>query len=433
MKILLSLLLLVHASLCQAAPPNIVIILADDLGAEALGCYGGARFLGKANAELGPVKTPNLDALARTGIQFNQAYATPVCSPSRAQLLTGKYNFRSGFTDIAGRNGAARALDAKAHPTIPVLLKAAGYATAAVGKWHLAPLGKSEKLPESAGQDSDYAHVKECGFERQFVFPGPHLREYGEPVAGRYTPDIMDAWTGRFLEENRGKPFFLYYASPLPHFPYWPTPLNPDGPRGDPNDKMEALYGDMRNFPYLIEYLDIQVGRIVKKLEELGVRENTLLLFAGDNGTPPWLVTELKDGRKVPFGKGTLKDTGSWVPFIVNWPGIVNPAVHDGLVDFSDILPTCLEVAGVTPPGGLDGISFAPVLRGKPGITREWVHSLYVDKYFVRDARWKLRENGELYDVSGTPFVEKLVTTEDEPAREARTRLQAVLDRLHPR
>ena len=417
--------------------PNIVVILADDLGAEALGCYRGVEFLGEKGKVLGSVKTPNLDAMAANGIRFAKAYATPVCSPSRAQLLTGKYNDRVGFHDILGRNGAARELDSKSHPTIANLLQSAGYMTGAVGKWHIGPLANLKNVQPNPDADTNCPHVRACGFDRQYMVPGAHLREYGEPVEGKYTPDLMDDWAFRFMSEAKAarKPFFLYYASPLPHFPYWPTPLNPDGPRCDPGNKKEEMYGDMANFPFLVEYLDKEVGKILAKLEELGLRENTLVLFAGDNGTPPWVVTQMKNGRNIPFGKGTMKETGSWVPLIASWPAMIQlGAIYDGVVDFSDILPTCLSVAGVQLPNDINGMSFAPVLEGNGKSPREWVHSLYNKEYFVRNAGWKLRENGELYDMSDAPYSEKLVKPEDDTpeSKAAREALAAVAAKLHP-
>jgi arylsulfatase A len=436
------LILLATCASLNAAPrqvtgtkPNIIFILADDLGAEALGCYGGAKFTTQKGELLGAVKTPNLDALAKSGVLFEHMFATPVCSPSRAQFLTGKYNFRVGFPDIAGRKGAVRSLDAQAHPMLAARLKAEGYVTAVAGKWHLGNAGGEAFVPKSADKDTDCPHPRECGFDRQCVFGGGHLEDYGKPLKGLYTPDLLQAWTLRFIDSRKGKaePFFLYYASPIPHFPYLQTPLNPDGP-GRGMDKIGKMYGNMKNFPYLMEYLDQQVGEILAKLTELGLRDNTLVIFAGDNGTPPWLVTEMRDGRKIKFGKATLLDTGSWVPFIASWPGkIAGGSTYGGLADFSDIMPTCLELAGASVPAGLDGVSFAAQLQGKAGKPREWVHSLYADKYFVRDAGWKLRENGDLYDVTGAPYVEKLVPTGqgNDESKAARRRLQAVLDRLH--
>jgi len=401
--------------------PNIVVILADDLGFESLGCYGGV-----STKSLGLIKTPNLDAMAKDGMRFSYCFATPVCSPARSELLTGKYNHRTGFIDITGRNGATDHLDAQAHPTVALRLKTAGYVTAVVGKWHLGPPESMKEIPATAEADTDYPHPRECGFDRQCILGGAHLELYGEPKPGVYTPDILQGWALRFIESRKGKsePFFLYYPSPIPHEPLFATPLNPDG-----------LPRNKQNYPYLIEYLDSQVGEILKKLTELGLRENTLVIFSGDNGTHRSITTEMRDGREIKGGKGMMTDTGSQVPLLVSWPGVIEAgSVYKGLVDFTDILPTCLELAGVKNPNEIDGISFAPQLRGQPGTPREWTHSLFVDKYFVRDAKWKLRENGRLFDVSKSPYEETQVNPENDTqeSKAARVRLQAVMDKLHP-
>lgn len=427
MVLLGALLTVVPLDAGEAAPsgkspkPNFVILLADDLGFETLGCYGGANFKG-----VGAVRTPNLDAMAKKGMLFKQCFATPVCSPARAELLTGKYNFRTGFPDIAGRSGAVESLDAQAHPTLPARLKAAGYVTAVAGKWHLGPTGDMHAPLEITKEDTTYPHPRECGFDRQYLFPGEHLEQYGKPTPADYTPARIQEWVLRFLEERKGRtePFFLYYASPIPHKPLHPTPLNPD----------EKRVGK-QNYPRLLEYLDSQVGEVLQKLEELGLAGNTLVLFSGDNGTHSEMVTEMRDGRKIKGGKAHMTDTGSHVPLLAEWPGVVKPgSVNDNLVDFTDILPTFLELAGVPPPPGIDGRSFASQLSGQPSGPREWIHSLFREQYFVRDIRWKLRENGELYDVSGSPFAEILVLPEKDTAdsKAARVRLQAVLDELHP-
>jgi arylsulfatase A-like enzyme len=401
--------------------PNIVFILADDLGAEALGCYGGETYMG-----LGPVKTPNLDAMAKNGMLFQYCFSTPVCSPSRAELLTGRYNFHTGFIDIAGRSGASESLDAQKYPTVAMDLKAAGYVTAIAGKWHLGePLDMKTPLA-STETDTDYPHPRSCGFDRQCMLSGAHLELYGNPTPEDYTPARLQDWVLRFLEsrKDQSEPFFLYYPSPIPHKPLFATPLNPEG-----------LSRDKKNFPYLVEYLDSQVGEILSKLKELGLSENTLVFFSGDNGTHGEIATRMRDGTPVRGGKASQRDAGSRVPLLAVWPGVIQPgSMNEGLVDFTDILPTCLELAGVPPAEGIDGMSFALQLRGLPGRSRSWIHSLLRDQYFVRDAKWKLRENGALYDVRGPMYVETLITPETETpeSKAARVRLQGVLDELHP-
>ncbi len=397
-----------------AARPNIIVILADDLGFECVGAYGGRTYKG-----MGPVKTPNLDALAAGGMRFERCFATPVCSPTRAEMLTGKYSFRSGFSDIAGRNGAVSSLDPVKHPTLPLALKSAGYVTAVCGKWHLGPCGKQITAKPEAG--TNWPHVRACGFDHQYVFGGAHLEDYGQPLPGQYTPDWFHQWAMTFLDGRKGKaePFFLYYASPIPHFPLKPTPLNPDAPAKD-----KGL------FPTLVQYLDQQVGQIVKKLEELGMRQNTLIVFSGDNGTDK-VTTEMADGKVVAGGKAGMKDTGSWVPLIANWPGAVAAGkVASGLVDFSDFMPTCLELIGAHGPANMDGVSFAPQLLSTPGPSRQWVYVHYVNRFFAHDAKYKLRENGQLFDVSRSPQAEALIAKPQGEAAEAKERLAAVLKRL---
>lgn len=418
--LLLAPLAALSAADAPAKKPNIVFILADDLGFETLGAYGAKEYQG-----LGAVRTPNLDALAKGGMRFGNCFATPVCSPARSEVMTGKYNFRTGFRDIAGRNGAVSSLDSKAHPTIAATLKSAGYVTAVAGKWHLGPPHSMQEIPKTAEADTDYPHPRECGFDHQCILGGAHLELYGDPKSKSYTPALMQDWCLRFLESQKGgtSPFFLYYASPIPHFPVLPTPLNPD-----------AKKKNLSNFPYLIEYLDKQVGEIVRKLDELGMRDNTLIMFSGDNGTDK-VATVMSDGRVIQGGKHSMEDRGSHVPLLANWRGVVAPgSVYDGLVDFTDIMPTCLELAGANAPGGLDGVSFAQQLQGKPGKPREWVHVLFVDKYFVRDNKWKLHQNGQLHDVSQAPYAETLVQpgSETPEATAARERLQAIMTKLHP-
>jgi len=302
-----------------------------------------------------------------------------------------------------------------------------------VGKWHVGPpftkANEVEEIPKSAEADTDYPHPHACGFDRQCLFSGGHLETYGEPKPGKYTPELLQKWALNFLEGRKGKaePFFLYYPSPIPHGPHFPTPLNPQGPVG-------GKRGDLKNFPFLMEYLDQQVGEVLAKLKELGMSENTLVMFAGDNGTDK-VVTQMRDGREVNGGKGSPLDTGAWVPLLANWPGTIKAgSVYGGLVDFTDILPTCLELAGVAPHAGVDGVSFAPQLSGQSGSLRQAVFVLGGDRWYVRDAQWKLNSNGQLFNVSDSPYVEALMKPENDTAesKAARVRLQAVLDKVHP-
>ncbi len=404
--------------------PNILFVLADDLGIECLNCYGGSSY-----------KTPNIDALARSGIQFATCFATPVCSPSRAQLLTGKYNFRTGFIDIAGRSGAVKELDWYRHPTLAMALKDAGYDTAIAGKWHLGWNNFEQKKNDKYDEESnDYVfspHIQACGFDVQRCFRHAYIY-YDKPKPGRYGPDIYQAWVLHYLEQRRAnpKPFFLYYPMGLVHAPFMPTPLNPKAGEKDGQE----------NFKFMVEYCDNEVGQLMKKLEELGLRENTLVIFAGDNGLDFRLHAKF-NGHVVPGQKGQTGDRGSWVPLLTSMPGRIVPGqVLKELVDFTDFYPTILDFVGVPVPqfdgehreNTIDGVSFAHLLRGQQGMSREWVFSQIADKWFVRGEKYKLRENGELYDISGSPMREILISQDLETAESqiARKRLSEILAQI---
>jgi arylsulfatase A-like enzyme len=397
-----------------APRPNILVIQVDDLGFELLGCYGGQTH-----------KTPHCDRLAAGGMRFKYCFATPACSPSRVQLLTGRYNFRSGFIDITGRNGAPSMLDPRKEITLANLLRDAGYDTAVCCKWHLGwgstpTTGPAEFDPRNYRPSSN---IKACGFKEQYCFSGPHIT-YGPPYTTQYHPDVYHNWAMKYLESRKGKdrPFFLWYALGLVHFDYDPTPLNPTGKK---NDKA--------NFPWMMQYMDMLVGQTVRKLEELGLRDNTLIILTGDGGTDRHKT--MWNGRELEGGKGTMKDTGAWSPLIVSWPGRIKPGSYcDELTDLTDILPTCCEVAGARVPTDrvIDGVSLVKPLLGQPGRNKPYVHVQLVKKRFVRDSRWKMREDGRLYDCKDTPFDEKLIEAEkDTPeSKEARQRLAAWLAKL---
>lgn len=394
--------------------PNIVVIQFDDVGFELLSTYGGQTH-----------KTPNIDRFATTAMKFKYCFASPSCSPSRAQLLTGRYGFRTGYTDISGRNGAPEMLDPKKEVTLANLMKDAGYDTAICCKWHLGwgntpTTGPSEFNPAKYRPSSN---IRACGFNEQFCFSGPHLT-YGPPYTTQYHPDVYHSWAMKYLESRKGKdkPFFLWYAMGLVHFDFDPTPLNPSGKK---NDKA--------NFPYMVQYMDMLVGQVIRKLEQLGLRENTMIIVTSDGGTDKHKT--MLNGRELEGGKGTLRDSGSWAPLLISWPGKVKPGSYcDELTDLADILPTCCDVAGAKIPADrpIDGVSLLNPLLGQGGRKKDYVHVQYVKKRFVRDARWKLREDGRLYDCQGTPFDEKLIKPEEDTpdSKAARERLGKIMAQL---
>jgi arylsulfatase A len=398
----------VTAARAAAEKPNLLFILADDYGVGEVGCYGADHY-----------RTPHIDALARGGTRYTRAFTIPLCGPSRAQILTGRYPFHTGATnqDATGNHTPAQ------WTMLPAVLKSAGYASAAIGKWGQLPLGPGEF-------GFDY-HLK---FQGSGVYwntqdKGKTYLLNGEKVAlrdGEYLPDAMHARAVDFMTANRDRPFFLYYSLSHVHTEILPTPDS------KPGASDTQIYADN------VAYMDKLVGRIVAELDRLKLREKTLIVFFGDNGTGNARADRATiGGRRLSGQKGSMLEGGGLVPMIVNWPG-VTPAgrVTAELVDSSDFFPTFAELAGAKIPAGLqfDGRSLAPQFRGQPGTPRAWAFNQLARMWYVREADWKLNERGELFSMHDAPFAEILVPADsaDPAAVAARQRLGAALAQLNP-
>jgi arylsulfatase A len=384
------------------AKPNIIFILSDDVGLGDIGCCGGA------------FKTPQLDALAKSGTRFEYCYSTPLCGPSRCQFLTGRYPFRTGLINNQSHNAVAPSREIM----IPTVLKKAGYVTASVGKWGQICFGPGE-----------------WGFDEYLVFPGSgrywrdqttHYNVNGVQKnlpAGVYLPDLMHDFVVEFLNRHKDQPFFLYYPMSHCHGPIVATPDSKAGGKGQ-------LYADN------VAYMDKLVGKLMAELDRLHLREKTAVLFSGDNGTARFGVGQATvNGQRISGMKATMLEGGSRVPLLVSWPG-TTPAgkVSRDLTDFSDFLPTFAELAGAKLPEGvtIDGHSFAAQIKGQAGTPREWVYVELNGKHYAATSRWKLNQAGELFDLKGAPFKEIPVArdTADNEAVAARKHLQEVLDGL---
>lgn len=384
--------------------PNLILILSDDVGLGDIGCCGG------------PFKTPQIDTLAKGGTRFEYCYSTPLCGPSRCQTLTGRYPFRTGLIN----NNSHNAIQPGHEIMIPTVLKKAGYVTASAGKWGQMSFGPGE-----------------WGFDEYIVFPGSgrywreqtaRYRVNGEQKdlpEGQYLPDLMHDFIVSFITRHKDQPFFLYYPMSHVHGPIVPTPDSKPGA-----DKDE-LYRDN------VAYMDKLVGKLMAELDRLHLREKTLVLFTGDNGTARFGVAAATvNGRSISGMKGTMLEGGSRVPLIANWPG-VTPAgkVNHDLIDFSDFFATFAELGGAALPEGvtLDSHSFAAQIKGKTGTPRDWVYVELNGKSYARNARFKLTNKGELFDLSEAPYKEIAIPsdTADAAADAARKQLQAVLDQ-HP-
>ena len=397
---------------------NVILIMSDDTGYEVFGCYGSKQY-----------KTPRIDELADTGMRFNHCYSQPICCPSRVKIMTGKSNVRNYiYWDI---------LDPK-EKTIGHMMQDAGYATCVSGKWQLygsgtfAPeLAGKGVLPENAGFDEHCCWQVDSRPARYWQ---PELRVNGKdtsfPDEDAFGPDICTDFICDFIERNKEKPFFAYYPMMLTHSPFTTTPHSAD----------RSATGKQKNFEDMVAYMDTLVGRIADKLDEAGVRENTLILFTGDNGSPKGGIFSELNGEMIEGGKGKNTDGGTRVALVANYPGTV-PAgkVTDDLVDFSDMMPTMAAMTGAALPKGdvLDGVSFAPQLRGKQGSPREWIYS-YLEAIpgpepdptiFARDQRWKLYSDGRLFDINNDVLEQNPILQGEERVRK---KLQAAINSMPP-
>lgn len=401
----------------QAADkPNIVIILADDLGNADLGYRGGK------------IKTPNIDHLAATGVRMEAFYGMPVCTPARAALMTGRYPMRYGLQTLVIFPSHTYGLPTDER-TLPQALKEAGYRTMLTGKWHLGHADK-KYWPQNRGFDHFYGNVtgevdyftRERGGIIDWQRDGTFLKEEG------YYTTLIGNEAVRLIEEQDGsKPFFLYFASLAPHSPY-------EAPQEYKDRYPEITDPIRKTYAAMISALDDQVGRIVATLDKKGLRENTLILFASDNGgaTSGLFVTgarspeerEKEEGGiamnakapadNSPFrgGKGSLYEGGVRVPAIANWPARLKPAVINEPVHMVDIMPTVLALAGGKgstdhPFDGKD--IWATITEGQPSPHEDILINVEAFRGAIRKGGWKLIKiallpgKTELFDLSKDP------------------------------
>ncbi|MFC1613714.1 sulfatase-like hydrolase/transferase [Gemmatimonadota bacterium] len=397
-----------------ARKPNVVLIMADDLGYECLGANGGTSY-----------KTPTLDRMASNGVRFEHCYAQPLCTPSRVKLMTGINNVRN-YVEFG-------VLD-KSQTTFGHLFRQEGYATCVVGKWQL---------------ESGFDGPGHFGFDEYCLwqlnrrpgrYPNPGLEINGRQVDfgnGEYGPDLVSDYACDFIERNKERSFLLYYPMILTHCPFEPTPDSPDW---DPTSKGSPTYkGDPKYFGDMVGYMDKLVGKVRDKLCALGLSENTMVIFVGDNGTDRPVVSRM-DGYDVAGAKATTTDAGTRVPLIVEWPGMVSRGiVCSDLVDMSDFLPTICEAVEISLLQGIkiDGRSFMPQLYGQAGNPREWIYCWFSRsgerdraKVFARNQRYKLYATGEFYDIRADRLESDPLDTEilSLEAREVHVMLQSVID-----
>ncbi len=415
-------------------PPNVLLIVADDLGAVDVGCYGAKDLV-----------TPHLDALAARGVRFTQFYsAAPVCSPSRAALLTGRYPLRAGLTGNASSQRGGKAAMPGAQLTLAEMLKPAGYSTAQIGKWHLG--FTPETMPNAQGFDLAFGHLGGCidNYSHFFYWDGPNRHDLfrnGTEIhaPGRFFGDLMVEETARFMEQNRTRPFFIYFALNMPHYPY----------QGDPKwlERFKDLPAPRNLYAAFVATMDERIGAVLKKVDDLGLRERTLVIFQSDNGHSTEQRAHFGGGSAGPYrgAKFSLFEGGIRLPAIISWPGqLPEGQVRDQIVHACDWMPTIAELAGAKLLNAdIDGRSIVPVIRSAtapgPHDVLHWSGGAPNAQWAVRAGDWKLighaqdTAGGALSAADKKLFLANLREdiSETRNQAEARPEIVARLQRLH--
>jgi arylsulfatase A-like enzyme len=366
-------------------PPNVIIIFTDDQGTLDVNCYGSRDLY-----------TPNLDALAQRGVRFDQFYVgAPVCSPSRAAMLTGRYPQRAGVPGNVPSQPGHKGMPTE-QITLAEMMKKAGYRTAIFGKWHLGTIPECE--PQGQGFDEFVGHKAGCidNYSHFFYWHGPPFHDLyrGQTEIwenGTHFSDIIVREAKRFLNDNKNNPFFLYLPFNIPHYP-----LQSMG-------KYREMYKDYdeprRAYAALVSTLDEKIGNVLDEVDKLGLRQNTLIVFMSDNGHSTEERANFGGGNTGPFrgAKFSLLEGGIRLPCIASLPGVIPQGeVRHQMATSLDWYPTVLELCNIQPPvHKIDGKSIVNVLRSAKAVTPHDVfHWQLGDQWAVREGKWKLVVNG---------------------------------------
>ena len=406
--------------------PNIVMIVSDDIGYEIPTADGGRSY-----------STPNIDKIAKGGIRFTQVRAAPLCSPSRFMLFTGKYNFRNygiwGIMDTTQR-------------TIGNMLQDAGYTTCYAGKWQLDG-GDNSIRKFGFDKYSVWLPFKVCPEETEGSrYKNPKIYQEGGYLPdsftnGKYSDDIFTDYVGKFIDSNKAKPFFICYSMILGHKPYCPTPDDPEFATWD----ADPYHSDTTFYPSMVKYMDKKIGLIITKLFKLGLMNNTIVIYTGDNGTQKEITSKYKT-TTIQGAKGKTIEYGIHVPLFCNWQGtIAAGSINGSIIDFTDFLPTLAGIANVPVPtayGPLDGTSFYPQLVGLTGNIRSSMFTHFdpqnctgndKNARYAQDSMYKLYETGQFYNFKTDVFEKTPLADSSLSAKQKRIKrnLQAVITQMH--
>lgn len=428
MKYFLSFILLVFIN-CNSKDelkqkPNVILIMADDIGFECLSINGSTSY-----------KTPVLDSLALNGINFIKAISQPLCTPSRVKIMTGKHNFRN-YEHFTYLNSNQK--------TFGNLFKENGYKTAIVGKWQLNGI-KIKAVDKNISQDNKRPY--EFGFDEYSLWQLTKTKDLGERFANplieqngkflprnenAYGPDVVSDYAVDFIKRNKDNPFFIYYPMLLVHDPFVPTPDSPEWKSLETRSEKDNKY-----FVDMVAYMDKIIGKIVDELEAQGIAENTLLLFVGDNGTHPRIISQTENGS-IRGGKGNTISHGVNVPMVASWPSIIKKSRNYlGLVNFNDFYATFTDILNVE--NDSDGESLVQILKNKETSKRESVSIYYdpmwgnISRYrnvFSQTKRYKLYQNGEFFDTEKDVLETNPLNNEDlsENEKRIKTKLSSELE-----
>ncbi len=350
-------------TITKVKKPNILFIMLDDLGKEWVETYGAEE-----------IKTPNIDKLAEEGMQFKNAWSMPQCTPSRVTLLTGQYPWRHGWINHfdVPRWGHGAHFDAELNQSFAKVMKSEGYMTCAAGKWQINDFRLQPNAMNDHGFDEYAMWTGKEGGEnngsgKRYWDPYIHTKEGSKTYKGKFGEDVFTDFIIDFMTENKEKPMMIYYPMCLPHGPLVSTPSEPN------------VTSKMDKHKAMVRYTDVMLKKLIDALDELKIRDNTIIVWTTDNGTAGNIIGTM-NGRKVRGGKTYLTENGVNAPFIVNSPRLVPKGiVTDALIDFSDLLPTFAELGGAKLSKKIktDGKSFAPLLLGKSNDSpREWTMAL---------------------------------------------------------
>ena len=413
-------------------PPNIILIMADDLGSEILESYGGTSY-----------KTPFLNSLAKNGLQFTNAYAYPLCTPTRVSLMTGKYNFR---------NWKAFGVLDPLEKTFGHLMQEQGYVTCMVGKWQLQSYDPENYLGANLRRNTGMK-VENAGFDEYSMWHTAHTEDkgsrYADPLiyqngkfltntAGKYGPDIFSDYLIDFIGRHHEEPFFIYYPMTLTHSPFLPTPDSKEWQDKTLRHKEYTKYfGDM------VSYTDKIIGKILNAVENHNLSEHTLIIFYSDNGTKA-NITSTMGNKFIRGGKGHSNDAGTRVPLITYWKGRTQSGfVSDEMVSPPDFLPTIFEAIGRKIPLDFqtDGQSFFPELIGKKSKRKDWVlidhnprpgwdKENFVPTKFIKGNQFKLYDDGRFFDIPNDPLEQNPITSLDKKTEKIKSKYTKILDSL---